>query len=33
VLIVMANQGRIIVGDSQAIDRREFYCPNCTEAF
>jgi hypothetical protein len=33
VLLDMANQSRIIIGDSYAIDRPEFYCPNCTEAF
>ena len=33
VLIEMASEGRIVVGDSVAIDRPELYCPNCTEAF
>jgi predicted RNA-binding Zn-ribbon protein involved in translation (DUF1610 family) len=33
ILLEMANQSRIIIGDSYAIDRPEFYCPNCTEAF
>ena len=33
ILIEMASQGRIVIGDSIAIDRPEFYCPNCTEAF
>jgi hypothetical protein len=33
VLLEMANQHRIIIGDSKAIDRPEFYCPKCTEAF
>jgi hypothetical protein len=32
-LIDMARSGHIIIGDSQAIDRPEFYCPRCTEAF
>jgi predicted RNA-binding Zn-ribbon protein involved in translation (DUF1610 family) len=33
VLLEMAAEERIIIGDSKAIDRPEFYCPNCTEAF
>lgn len=33
ILIEMASQGRIVIGDSIAIDRPEFYCSNCTEAF
>jgi hypothetical protein len=32
-LLEMSNQGRIIIGDSIAIDRPNFYCTNCTEAF
>jgi hypothetical protein len=33
VLIEMSTEGRLIIGDSEAIDKPEFYCPNCTEAF
>jgi hypothetical protein len=33
VLLEMASEGRIIVGDSKAVDRPEFYCALCTEAF
>lgn len=33
VLLEMAAEKRIILGDSKAVDRPEFYCPNCTEAF
>ena len=33
ILIEMAKEGRLIIGDSKAIDRPEFYCSNCTEAF
>ena len=33
VLIEMSAEGRLIIGDSEAIDKPEFYCPNCTEAF
>ena len=29
----MAKRGKIIIGDSIAIDRPEFYCQICTEAF
>jgi hypothetical protein len=32
-LLDMAKNGQIIIGDSVAIDRPEFYCQNCTEAF
>jgi hypothetical protein len=32
-LLLMARSGHIIIGDSIAIDRPEFYCPKCTEAF
>ena len=33
VLLEMVSQGRVIIGDSDAIDRPEFYCSVCTEAF
>ena len=33
VLIEMVSEGRVIIGDSVAIDKPEFYCPNCAEAF
>ena len=29
----MAKSGKVIIGDSVAIDRPEFYCQTCTEAF
>jgi len=33
VLLEMSREGRIIIGDSNAIDRPNFYCTQCTEAF
>lgn len=32
-LLEMSKEGRIIIGDSHAIDRPNFYCTQCTEAF
>jgi hypothetical protein len=32
-ILEMARSGHVIVGDSDAIDRPEFYCSTCTEAF
>jgi hypothetical protein len=32
-ILEMARSGHVIIGDSDAIDRPESYCPNCTEAF
>jgi hypothetical protein len=32
-LLEMSKEGRIIIGDSDAIDRPSFYCTQCTEAF
>jgi hypothetical protein len=32
-ILEMSKEGRLIIGDSKAIDRPNFYCTNCTEAF
>lgn len=32
-ILELARSGRIIIGHDDAIDRPEFYCSNCTEAF
>ena len=32
-ILETARSGHVIIGDSDAIDRPEFYCSTCTEAF
>jgi hypothetical protein len=31
--IMLSNMGTIVIGDPNAIDKPDWYCNSCTEAF